>query len=98
MAKGDLDLGKLAERRRRKRSRRSPSEFKELVEQVKAALGEKVKDVRVTLRLTDSPACLVVDERAMSGHLERLLKQRARKRRHEARSSKSIRITRWCSG
>jgi molecular chaperone HtpG len=41
---------------------------------VKAALGERVKDVRVTLRLTDSPACVVADEHAMSQHLQRLLK------------------------
>jgi len=41
---------------------------------VKQALGERVKDVRVTLRLTDSPSCIVVDRDAMSAHLQRLLK------------------------
>jgi molecular chaperone HtpG len=49
-------------------------EYKDLVANMKAALGDAVKDVRVTLRLTDSPACVVVDRDAMSQHLQRLLK------------------------
>ena len=50
------------------------------------ALGERVKEVRVTLRLTDSPACVVVDRDAMSQHLQRLLKSAGQK----APDSKSI--------
>ena len=46
---------------------------------MKSALGEQVKDVRVTFRLTDSPACLVADEDEMSGNLERLLKSAGQK-------------------
>ncbi|HXF44967.1 MAG TPA: hypothetical protein VNK91_02510, partial [Burkholderiaceae bacterium] len=46
---------------------------------LKEALGDKVKEVRVTLRLTDSPACLVVDRDAMSAHLQRLLKAAGQK-------------------
>jgi hypothetical protein len=53
---------------------KTAEEFKPLVERVKAALGERAKDVRVTLRLTDSPACLVVEEGDMGMNLERLLK------------------------
>ena len=49
-------------------------ELKGLLEKAKTVLAERVKDVRVTFRLTDSPACLVADEHEMSGHLQRLLK------------------------
>src|SRR5690606_6545308 len=49
--------------------------YRELTERVKASLGDAVKEVRVTNRLTDSAACLVSDEGDISGHLERLLKQ-----------------------
>ncbi len=41
---------------------------------MKAALGDRVRDVRISSRLTQSPACLVVDDHDMSGHLERILK------------------------
>ena len=49
------------------------------MDKVKAALGERVKEVRVTLRLTDSPSCLVADEHDLSGHLQRLLKAAGQK-------------------
>jgi len=74
VAKGDLDLGELADAQEKEEQRKVVEQSKDLVEAVKAALGERVKDVRVTLRLTDSPACVVADERAMSQHLQRLLK------------------------
>ena len=74
VAKGDLDLGELADAQEKEEQRKAVEQSKDLVEAVKAALGERVKDVRVTLRLTDSPACVVADERAMSQHLQRLLK------------------------
>lgn len=45
-----------------------------LVARMKEALGERVRDVRISRRLTQSPACLVVDDHDMSGHLERILK------------------------
>ncbi|HEU0202206.1 MAG TPA: molecular chaperone HtpG, partial [Burkholderiaceae bacterium] len=54
-------------------------EYKDLVAKVKEALGEKVKEVRMTLRLTDSPACVVSDRDAMSTHLQRLLKAAGQK-------------------
>src|SRR5690606_4392560 len=50
-----------------------------LVEKIQATLGEKVKEVRVTHRLTDSPACLVAGEHDLSGNLERLLKAAGQK-------------------
>ena len=79
VAKGDLDLGGLADAQEKEDKQKIADEFKDLVEKVKQALGEKVKDVRITLRLTDSPACLVVDRDAMSAHLQRLLKSAGQK-------------------
>jgi molecular chaperone HtpG len=74
VAKGDLDLGELADAQEKEEQRQVVEQSKELVEAVKASLGERVKDVRITLRLTDSPACVVADEHAMSQHLQRMLK------------------------
>jgi molecular chaperone HtpG len=74
VAKGDLDLGELADAADKEAREKVAGEFKDLVARVKAALGDAVSDVRVTLRLTDSPACVVVESDAMSRHLQRLLK------------------------
>jgi molecular chaperone HtpG len=74
VAKGDLDLGDLADASEKEEQAKVADEFKDLVSRVKTALGDAVKDVRVTLRLTDSPACVVVERDAMSQHLQRLLK------------------------
>ncbi len=74
VAKGDLDLGELADAAEKEEQAKVADEFKDLVGRVKTALGDAVKDVRVTLRLTDSPACVVVERDAMSQHLQRLLK------------------------
>jgi molecular chaperone HtpG len=79
IAKGDLDLGELADAAEKEEQARVADEYKELVGKVKTALGERVKDVRVTRRLTDSPACVVADRDAMSGHLARLLKAAGQK-------------------
>jgi molecular chaperone HtpG len=74
VAKGDLDLGKLEDEAEKKEQEKEAGEFKELTDRIGKVLGEKVKEVRVTHRLTDSPACLVADPSAMSTNLERLLK------------------------
>ena len=79
VAKGDLDLGALADEAEKQAQEKVADEFKPLVEKIKAALGDKVKEVRVTHRLTDSPACLVVDENELSGNLERMLKAAGQK-------------------
>jgi molecular chaperone HtpG len=79
IAKGDLDLGELADAAEKEEQAKVADEYKDLVGKVKEALGERVKDVRVTLRLTDSPACVVADRDAMSGHLARLLKAAGQK-------------------
>ncbi|WP_426113204.1 molecular chaperone HtpG [Massilia sp. PWRC2] len=74
VAKGGLDLGGLEDEAEKKQHEETESSYKELVEHMKAALGDKAKDVRVTFRLTDSPACLVADENELSGNLLRMLK------------------------
>ena len=73
VARGDLDLGTLADQED-KLAKEQAGESTALIEAVKKALGERVKDVRLTYRLTESPACLVADQHAMSTNLERLLK------------------------
>jgi molecular chaperone HtpG len=74
VAKGGLDLGKLADEEEKKEQEKDAGEYKDLIERIKKALGDKVKDVRVTQRLTESPVCLVADEHDMGMHLERMLK------------------------
>ena len=73
VAKGDLDLGKLADEDKQEQEKEA-GEYKELVEKIGKSLGDQVKQVRVTFRLTASPACLVADENGMSANLERMLK------------------------
>jgi len=75
VAKGSVDLGKLEDEGEKKQAEEAAEVFKPTLERLKTALKERAKDVRVTTRLVDSPACLVVDEGDMSGHLARLLKQ-----------------------
>ena len=74
VAKGGLDLGKLEDSAEKEEAEKAADEYKELIEKVKTTLGEKVKDVRVTHRLTDSPSCLVADEYDLGGNLQRILK------------------------
>jgi molecular chaperone HtpG len=74
VAKGGLDLGELADEEEKKAQEETDKNFEDLVNRVKENLGDKVKDVRITHRLTDSPACLVVDDYDMSANLERMLK------------------------
>lgn len=74
VAKGGLDLGGLEDKQDQQKRDEIEGDFKELVERIQKALSERVKGVRVTQRLTASPACLVVDEHDMSVNLSRLLK------------------------
>jgi molecular chaperone HtpG len=69
VAKGGLDLGKLEDVAEKEEAEKAADEYKELIEKVKVTLGDKVKDVRVTHRLTDSPSCLVADEHDLGGNL-----------------------------
>ena len=74
VAKGDLDLGKLEDETEKKQKEETQTEYKDLVEKMKTALTEKAQDVRITFRLTDSPACLVSGDDELSGNLLRMLK------------------------
>lgn len=74
VAKGDLDLGKLEDESEKEAQKQIEDEAKDLIEKIKASLGDSVKEVRVTHRLTDSPACLVAGAHDISGNLERILK------------------------
>ncbi len=75
VARGAVDLGTLQDEEEKKQAEAASEAFKPVLEKLKVALKDRAKDVRVTTRLVDSPACLVVEEGDMSGHLARLLKQ-----------------------
>ena len=79
IAKGDLDLGKLEDEAEKESKKQIEDASKDFIEKVKKTLGEQVKEVRVTHRLTDSPACLVTGEQDLSGNLERMLKAAGQK-------------------
>ncbi len=74
VAKGGLDLGKLEDEAEKAQHEETETAYQDLVGKMKDALADKAKDVRVTFRLTDSPACLVADENELSGNLLRMLK------------------------
>ncbi len=79
VAKGDLDLEGLKEKSGKKKkdkdkTKTSDDEFAGILTHIKSVLGDKVADVRLTDRLTDSPACLVTGENDMSIHLQNMLK------------------------
>jgi molecular chaperone HtpG len=82
VAKGGLDLGSLEDEAEKEEREKEVSVYQELTEKMKGVLGEQVKDVRVTFRLTESPACLVADTYDMGGNLERLLKSAGQKVHH----------------
>ncbi|MDU7586217.1 MAG: molecular chaperone HtpG [Acidovorax sp.] len=75
VAKGAVDLGKLQDEAEKKAAEEAAEAFKPVLAKLKEALKDKAEDVRVTTRLVDSPACLVVQDGGMSTQLARLLKQ-----------------------
>ncbi|MBS0390466.1 MAG: molecular chaperone HtpG [Proteobacteria bacterium] len=75
VAKGAVDLGKLQDEAEKKAAEEAAEAFKPLLAKLKEALKDKAEDVRVTTRLVDSPACLVVQDGGMSQQLARMLKQ-----------------------
>ncbi|ATC98962.1 MAG: molecular chaperone HtpG [Pseudomonadota bacterium] len=75
ITRGDLDLGDLDDEESKKEQEASEKEVEGLIERVKTALGDKVKEVRFTHRLTDSPACVVADEHDMSSQMQKLMEQ-----------------------
>ncbi|GHD00764.1 chaperone protein HtpG [Pseudorhodoferax aquiterrae] len=79
VAKGAVDLGKLQDEQEKKAAEEAAETFKPLLAKLKEALKDKAEDVRVTTRLVDSPACLVVQDHGMSTQLARMLKQAGQK-------------------
>ena len=75
VAKGELDLDKLDTEEDKKEKEDTNKDFESVLKQMKEVLGEKVSDVRVTNRLTDSPACLVTGDNDMSLNMERIMKE-----------------------
>ncbi|MBB6523378.1 molecular chaperone HtpG [Pseudoteredinibacter isoporae] len=75
VGKGALDLGELESDEDKKAQEESEKQFESLIERAKEALKDRVDDVRITHRLTDSPACLVVNEQDMGAQMRRLLEQ-----------------------
>jgi molecular chaperone HtpG len=79
VAKGDLDLGKLTDEAEKKEQEKIAGDYRDLVDKIQAALKDRIKEARITHRLTDSPACLVSDQHDLSGNLERMLKAAGQK-------------------
>ena len=75
VAKGQLDLGELEDQDDKKKIEEAEKSYKDLLEKMQATLGEKVKEVRVSHRLTDSPSCLVVEQHDMNVSMQKILKQ-----------------------
>ncbi len=74
VAQGELDLGEMEDEKEKAAQEETGKAFTDIVERIKTALGDEVSEVRVTHRLTSSPACLVTGENDMSANLERILK------------------------
>ena len=74
VTRGELDLGDLEDTAVKEQVKKTDEDFGGLIRQIKEILEEKVSDVRITHRLTESPACLVADEQGMGRHLEQILK------------------------
>ena len=75
VARGELDLGEMEDEEEKKEYEKTQEEYKDFLKKVADSMGDDIKEVRMTHRLTDSPACLVTGEHDMSANLERLLQQ-----------------------
>ncbi len=75
VAKGSLDLGALEDKEEKEQLEREADAHKDFIDRMRKALGDRIKDVRVSHRLTDSPSCLVVEEDDMALSLQKVLKQ-----------------------
>jgi len=74
IAKGDLDLGELEDQAQKDELEKAAGELKDLTTKMKETLGDKVKEVRISQRLTRSPSCLVVEEHDMAVNFQKMLK------------------------
>ena len=73
IARGELDLGNLEDKDDKKQKEETEKEFADLVTRIQDILGERVKEVRITHRLTDSPACLAIDEHDMGSQMRKIM-------------------------
>ena len=74
ITKGDLDLGDMEDEETKEAHKKVETENKDFIEKINKVLGDKVKEVRITHRLTSSPSCVVADSYDMSGNIQRILK------------------------
>ena len=75
IAKGELDLGDLEDKADKEKAEKAAKDYESLLKQMTESLGDKVKEVRVSTRLTDSPSCLVVEQQDMAVSMQKILKQ-----------------------
>ena len=73
--KGDLDLGTLEDEQDKQQVEQAADAYKDVLERMQKALGDKVKEVRVSHRLTSSPSCLVLEQQDMAMHMQKILQQ-----------------------
>lgn len=73
VTRGELDLGKLDDDEEKKAQEKREEDMKPLLERAKSALGDRIKDARVSHRLTDSPACLALDDNDMGAQMRRIM-------------------------
>lgn len=74
VTRGGLELGDLADKSLDEKCKQAENDFEDTLKKIKEVLGERIKEVRISKRLTDSPACVVVDEQDMSTQMERMLR------------------------
>ncbi|MGD8526050.1 MAG: molecular chaperone HtpG [Thioalkalispiraceae bacterium] len=75
IAKGELDLGDLEDKEEKEKAEKAAEDYKELLARMQETLQGKVKEVRVSHRLTNSPSCLVVEQQDMAVSMQKILKQ-----------------------
>jgi len=75
IARGELELDELVDAEEKAAAEQTAGEYADVVKRMQEKLGERVKEVRVSQRLTDSPSCVVVDGQDMAVHLQHMLKQ-----------------------
>lgn len=73
ITRGELDLGKLDDEEEKKAQEKREEDMKPLLDRAKSALGDRIKDARVSHRLTDSPACLALDDNDMGAQMRRIM-------------------------
>jgi len=86
IARGELELDKLANDEEKAAAKQTAGEYADVLKRMQESLEDRVKEVRISQRLTDSPSCVVTDEQDMAAHLQRMLKQAG----HEVPDSKPI--------